>query len=151
VAKKSVKVDVDLHIHDPIEVLEEEAVPVALIINELVVNAIKHARPNGEQQQIKVFFQADDDLGQLFILSPGGRLPDGFDFQTGAGCGTGLDLVRGLLPRSGMTILYQQMPTEVITKVILTEPVVRTILMQSCECGVPEAECTCKVTRLKNN
>lgn len=141
-------VDVELDIQNPLEVIEDEAVPVALILNELLANAMKHSRPDNERKPVKIILQANDNLGQLVIHSPGGQLPDGFDFQTGAGCGTGLGLVRGLLPRSGMTIVYQQMPAEVVTRVIVTEPVVTSVSMRSCDCDLPDDKNTCKFNRL---
>ncbi|HID50174.1 MAG TPA: PAS domain S-box protein, partial [Chromatiales bacterium] len=142
-ARNRLSVDMQLDIRTPLEVVEDEGVPVALILSELLTNAIKHARPADGRQKVKISLQATDNLGHLTIHSPGGRLPAEFDFQAGAGCGTGLGLVRGLLPRNGMTIVHRQVPAGVIVKVILTEPVVCSVSLRRCACGLTIEECIC--------
>jgi len=119
------KVTIASDIRNSLEVLEEEAVPLALIINELVTNAVKYADTKSGNCIIRLQLQAEHGRGELKINTPGGVLPHGFDFQSGNKCGTGLELVHALLPKKGVKIEYQQMPDRVITRVIFSEPVVR--------------------------
>lgn len=118
-------VRIDRDIRNSLEVLEEEAVPLALIINELVTNAVKYANTNSGNCVVQLRLQAEHGRGQLQIDTPGGILPEGFDFQSGNKCGTGLELVHALLPSKGVKIDYEQLADRVITRVIFSEPVVR--------------------------
>lgn len=98
----------------PIAVDGAEAIPMALVVNEILMNAAKH-RATGDSIQLSV--RSLTDIGEstavdgsesrdrlagvvIEVRNPG-SLPQGFDLQTGARIGTGLELARLLLPRSG--------------------------------------------------
>jgi PAS domain S-box-containing protein len=73
---------------------EEQSVPVALILNELLVNACKH----GNDEQIDVRIARDGDSAVIEVVNSAGpdtRIPD---LETGNTRGSGLSLVRALLP-----------------------------------------------------
>ncbi len=94
---------------------DEEAVPLALVINELITNAVKHGR--GE-----VSVEVDDTQGgaTITIRNAGGELPPDFDWQAGRGLGTGLRLVRRLLPHPGATLELSEEPQGVVARLTLT-------------------------------
>lgn len=108
-----------------VTVAEGEAVPLSLVLNELLANAVKH-RVDGD----------DGDGGALALrahcgtravrleIRNRGCLPAGFDFGTQAGVGTGLRLVHSLLPRRGARIEWQQRGDEVVAVLELETPVV---------------------------
>jgi two-component sensor histidine kinase len=73
----------------------DRAVPLGLIINELVTNAIKHAFPDQRPGRIRVGFEAVDE-GLVLTVEDDGV---GFDDQRNVGMGE--DLVRGLLGQLG--------------------------------------------------
>jgi two-component sensor histidine kinase len=81
------------------------AVSVALILNELIHNALKHGQHAGG---VNILLTGGGVYGTVRIRNPGGPLPPGFDLEKGTGCGTGLDLVRTLLPRRGTTLTLTQ-------------------------------------------
>ncbi|MDT3734834.1 MAG: PAS domain S-box protein [Denitratisoma sp.] len=81
-------------------VAEAEAVPVALILNELLTNALRHGK---DRTQVSLDIRCDGDRAQLIIKNPG-RLDTSLDFAGGKGLGTGLNLVRSLLPPTGAAL-----------------------------------------------
>ena len=54
----------------------ETAIPVGLIINELVSNALKHAFKSGEKGEIKIVLEKYDDIYTLTVQDNGIGLPD---------------------------------------------------------------------------
>ncbi|MBI4989063.1 MAG: PAS domain S-box protein [Rhodocyclales bacterium] len=81
-------------------VAEEESVPLALILNELLTNAVRHRLGDAPPS---LDIECDGEGARLTIRNPG-RLPAGLDFAQGKELGTGLGLVRSLLPTRGATI-----------------------------------------------
>jgi hypothetical protein len=86
-----------------IRLAEGETVAVALVLNELMMNAVKHGAPSEGGAPIVVELKRGAGRARVTVRNPG-TLPHGFDFRAGAGGGTGLALVRALMPADGMTI-----------------------------------------------
>jgi PAS domain S-box-containing protein len=63
---------------DDCPVLEEWLVPLALILNESVANAFKHAFPNGRNGLIEVLLQRESDHGSLTVRDNGEGLSHDF-------------------------------------------------------------------------
>jgi PAS domain S-box-containing protein len=63
----------------PIRVPADRAVPIALLVNELVTNALKYAYPDGVDGAIEVALSAEADRILLEVADHGVGLPDGFD------------------------------------------------------------------------
>jgi PAS domain S-box-containing protein len=109
----------------PVRIESGEAVPVALILNELILNAVKHSPETGYAPTVAL--SADGTSARIEIRNAPQHLPD-FDIETGLGLGTGLRLVRSLLPSAGATLAYERDDAGlVVTKLLLGEPVVRRI------------------------
>ncbi len=79
---------------DEVTLDTKRAVPLGLILNELVVNAIKYAHPPGEKGNIRVVLERSTDRVTLGVSDDGAGLPGGFDPKTSGG--TGWSLVRML-------------------------------------------------------
>lgn len=101
-------------------VVSEHAVPIALIVNELVTNAVKHSE--GEPNQIGATLDCGPDWVELCLTNTG-KLPAGVDFAKGRGLGTGLGLIRSLLPRRGANLEIAQQAGRVAVRLKLFEPV----------------------------
>jgi PAS domain S-box-containing protein len=86
---------------------ENEAVPVALIMNELLLNAAKVVVRRQVGGDVHAVLRMTSGRAQLVVANKG-ALPRGFDFSTGSGTGTGLDLVRSLLPPEGAKLTFRQ-------------------------------------------
>jgi len=103
----------------PMRIHDEEAVPLALVINELITNAVKHG--GGE---VRVEVDDQEHGATITIRNTGGRLPVGFDWEAGRGLGTGLRLVRRLLPHPGATLELHAEPSGVTARLTLAPSVV---------------------------
>lgn len=101
---------------------ESETVAVALIINELITNAVKHATLDEGVAPTRVMLNRVGGRGRILIVNRG-VLPVGFDFDTGQGLGTGLGLVRALMPVPGMSIAFRQTGEYVEVEILIGVPV----------------------------
>lgn len=95
--------DIDDRLSADIRLDSGAAVNIALILNELIQNALKHGRPE-DDPHVTIALAGDSSRVGIDIVNPGGPLPADFDLLAGQGCGTGLDLVRTLLPRHGASL-----------------------------------------------
>jgi two-component sensor histidine kinase len=82
---------------------EPESIPVALTVNELLTNAIKH----GQGGEVRCAMSVVGDDIHIRIASIG-VLPAGFDLGQVRGGVSGLGLVRALLPRRSATFTLTQ-------------------------------------------
>ena len=98
-----VRLEVDV---DPVSFNVDTAIPCALIINELVSNALKYAFPNGKEGQIRIrLSQTDGEHLNLSISDNGIGFPKDFDWeQTDS---LGLHLVRSLTDQLNGSIQCQ--------------------------------------------
>ncbi len=81
----------------PFALERESAVYVSLIINELLFNATKHSVRT--PVLISAVLQQDSVKSvRVTIENQNSQLPEDFDFESGIGLGTGLELVKELMP-----------------------------------------------------
>ncbi len=71
-----------------VEIAAEHAAPVALIVNEVVTNALKHAFPDGRKGTLRVALQVIDDLMRIGICDNG--VGEGVTGMSKASFGTSL-------------------------------------------------------------
>lgn len=102
-------------------VAENEAVPMALVINELIVNAVKHGGKAHGQVQVRLRKGERPDVIQVAIENVGELRPtmDATPDQH-----IGLHLVHSLMPRHGVTLPREQSCTTVITRLQVEPPVI---------------------------
>ena len=114
---------------------ESETVAVALILNELITNAVKHAATEGtgDRDHPLVKLTRKGATGRIHIANPG-HLPEGFDFVAGRKLGTGIGLVRALMPSSGMSIHFTQTDSQVVTEIVVEPPVLKTSAGEQSNC-----------------
>jgi two-component system, sensor histidine kinase PdtaS len=80
---------------EPLDLDVSQAIPMGLIINECIVNAIKYAFPQGRKGIVRIsFYQDGADHLVLNISDNGTGLPVGFNIK--AHTSLGLDLMQGL-------------------------------------------------------
>jgi two-component sensor histidine kinase len=99
----------------------QEVVPVALVVNELVTNAAKHTASPAGVVEMAVARTAGGAV--LRIENGPASLPSGFDFGAGRGLGTGLELLRALLPPKGATLSLRGESDRVVAELSLAAPV----------------------------
>ncbi len=97
---------------------EAESIPIALTLNELLTNAVKHGQGDGVRCETAI-----DEGGVVSItIANRGQLPPGFDLARFPGSLSGLGLARALLPRRSATLTLQQQGAEVVARVQLRAP-----------------------------
>jgi PAS domain S-box-containing protein len=96
---------------------EAESIPVALTVNELLTNAVKHGTPG----ELRCVVQAQAEKIDILIANPG-RLREGFSLAAFPGGVSGLGLVRALLPRRSASLSIEACGDEVHTRVLLSPP-----------------------------
>jgi two-component sensor histidine kinase len=105
----------------PCSIAQDETVPIALVLNELILNAVKHGPKEGGQ--VSIMLQPGKQPGAVQIrISNTGQFPSGG--ETAGKQHSGLQLVAALMPRHGANILRMQRGDQVLTVLELQAPVV---------------------------
>lgn len=107
----------------PVLLADAESVPIALIVNELLFNAVKHGTAAQADQAIHIVLQGSENEICFIVYDLHGRLPQDFDFAAGRGLGTGLTLVKSLLPPAGASLSIANAGGGVRAELRLTPPV----------------------------
>jgi two-component sensor histidine kinase len=102
----------------PWSVPPEEAVPLAIAIGELLMNAVKHTPKCPEAYVEAQLIRTDGDI-ELCISNTPAHLPEGFKLSDPLRPSTGLDLVQALLPRERADLMITQKGTTVRTRLHL--------------------------------
>jgi len=104
----------------PVRVAQDEAAPLALIVNELLHNAVKH----GGDAQVGLHMSGGEEGVTIRIRNACAGLPQDFDFALGRGLGTGLGLVKALLPRKGAVLCLDCTEDTVVAELVLHPPLI---------------------------
>ncbi|RZL36705.1 MAG: PAS domain S-box protein, partial [Rubrivivax sp.] len=96
---------------------EAEAIPIALSLNELLGNALKHS--DGAQVRCQLIC---DTAGVTVEIANPGRLPEGFALPNVKSGVSGLGLVRALLPRRSAILSLEQLAGDVVCRLELVPP-----------------------------
>ena len=96
---------------------EAESIPIALTVNELLTNAVKHS----DGAEVCCTLTCGEDAVRLVIVNAG-RLPEGFNLARVPGGVSGLGLVRALLPRRSASLAIEQRGEQVTATVTLDPP-----------------------------
>lgn len=105
-------------------IVGDDAVAIALVINELITNAIKHRESVHPARPVQVVVAIDAEAVSVIIQNEPARLPPGFDFIQGKGISNGLELVTAMLPTKGVELVIRQHGDGVKTSLTLRAPVV---------------------------
>lgn len=106
-------------------VAETEAVPLGLVLNELILNAVKHGKGF---DYTKITVRDGENPGTVRItIQNTGELPPDFNFQDQGGDHSGLQLVASLLPHVGARLSWEQSGNIVSTVLELEPPVIAPI------------------------
>ncbi len=100
---------------------EAESIPIALTLNELLTNAIKHS---ADRQAVECTLTTFDDAVQVAIANRG-RVPPSFRLERFPLGVSGLGLVRALLPRRGAHLVIEPRGEQVVAHLTVRPPVVR--------------------------
>ncbi len=105
---------------------EVEAIPIALTLNELLTNAIKHSSAGHEGEAIGCTLECGE-AGVHVAISSRALLPNGFSLARIPNGVSGLGLVRALLPRRSAQLRVEQVADLVVATVSLSPPGVQRV------------------------
>ncbi len=105
-------------------IVGNNAVATALVINELITNAIKHRETAYPVRPIRVTLKVASGSINIVICNEPACLPQGFDFAQGKGLSNGLELVTAMLPTKGAELVIRQHGDGVEASLTLREPVI---------------------------
>ncbi|MBR9909736.1 MAG: sensor histidine kinase [Gammaproteobacteria bacterium] len=118
---------------EPPLIAENKEVVLALILHQLLSNAIKlslQQAPPGQPPEIEdkntlisLQLAQQNEFIHYEIRNRATALPPGFDFKRGLGLGDDLELVRSILPHDGAELDIYQSGDEVVTELKLSPPV----------------------------
>lgn len=103
------------------QIIEEDTVPLALVVNELVLNAIKHSVAHAE---VRIRLHTDNGQDAVLTISNFGKLSQNTSTPHTPDKGTGLALLDLLLPAQGANLSWEQSGELVLTRLVLTVPVI---------------------------
>ena len=105
----------------PCRIDTDRAIQAALLVNELVTNAIKHAYSSGGGR-VDVSINATDDVISLTVSDEGVGLPDDFDPHESSGRSLGMRVVKGLVRQlqAEFIVTRTEPGTALITKIPLS-------------------------------
>ncbi|UCE32430.1 MAG: PAS domain-containing protein [Burkholderiales bacterium] len=103
---------------------EQEAVPLALVVNELGTNAIKHGLA-AERGQARVGARLSSRAqGARIEIWNEGSLPERFSFEAAPPSPSGLGLIKSLLPRRGARLRFERHDGRVCAVLELQPPAI---------------------------
>lgn len=118
--QQPIDLNIPPHVACPVHLAREESVALALVINELIMNAIKHSPANG-QAAIEISSYPEGKGAMVRVCNTCDASNDEFDFTEG----TGLSLVKSLLPLSGARLTYTRKGDRLCAELCLDEPVTK--------------------------
>ena len=102
---------------DNIHLEINQAVPIGLVLNEIISNSLKHAFPKGQGGEIKIRpHLMEDEKIELFVSDNGRGIPDDIDFKNTKTLG--LRLISGLVEKQlkGTLVLSRTSGTQYIIR-----------------------------------
>lgn len=122
-AFSSTRLDFDYHRDRHVQLMKEYAVPIALIINELIINAVKHSKAE-MPHSIAITLTVNENSAILHVQNSCDNQSKFPDFDQGVGLGLGLSLIRAMLPHQGVSLSLIQQDGLVSAKLELEKPVI---------------------------
>ncbi|MFM8443556.1 MAG: PAS domain S-box protein [Methylococcus sp.] len=107
---------------EPLVLGDRDAVPVALVVSELITNALKHRTVADPARPVRVTLERVGEDTLLNVCAGPARLPAGFDYAARQGLGIGLELITTLLPSQGVNLAFFQDGDEVRAELRLATP-----------------------------
>ncbi len=105
----------------PVVIREEDMVPIALIVNEVLMNAIKHGRQ--EQGGVKIEFSSDGQNAEIMVMNTTTESAV-INEIVESSKGVGLGMIQVLMPREGASIHFNRENDQFNVRLVFTHPVV---------------------------
>jgi PAS domain S-box-containing protein len=125
---RTIHVEVQGHAPQRFALTEADSIPIALTVNELFTNAIKHSTPAAGEAATDIRCRiACGDSTVLIAIANRGSLAPGFSLAGIPAGVSGLGLVRSLLPRKGAKMAIEAEGDSVVARLELAPPAVALI------------------------
>lgn len=121
-ARPGLRLELQVAGNDRVNLAREKSLAVALVLNELLTNALKHS-PAGAGSEVGVHLSVTRARASWQVRNAG-SLPPRFDLAGGQGLGTGLSLVRSMLPAHGARLALSDTAGVVTATLELEPPVI---------------------------
>lgn len=108
----------------PSIIVGDNAVAIALVVNELITNGNKHRESAYPVRPVRLALAITSGTASITIRNEPAHLPAGFDFAQGKGLGSGLELVAAMLPARGAELVIRQQGEGVEASLSLCAPLV---------------------------
>ncbi|UZK70083.1 GAF domain-containing protein [Sphingomonas sp. S1-29] len=112
---------------EPIAISADTAIPLGLMLTELVTNAIKYAGGEGQHGRIDVRIAEEDGAIAMTVSDNGPGMPEGFDIKTQSRASLGMRMIASLTRQLGGTIAFTPDFEDQGTRVRLSFPNPRTL------------------------
>jgi PAS domain S-box-containing protein len=100
----------------------DDVVPLALVINELLTNALKHTVPADPPSPVEISLIGDAHTATVRVVNGPAHLPAGFSLAASRDYGSGLDLVMALLPHGRARLDIREAEDQVVAELVLSPP-----------------------------
>jgi two-component sensor histidine kinase len=117
-ARPGLEPKIEIAVPAPVKLKRDHAVPVALILNELLLNACKHGEP-----PITVLVAPEGDATVVTVRNKRGPAAVDGDLGSEAWFGTGLGIARLLVPHDGATLTFAISDGDFVARLALRAPV----------------------------
>ncbi len=107
---------------EPIAISADTAIPLGLMLTELVTNAIKYAGGERQSGAIDVRIAEEGDVIMMTVTDNGPGMPKGFDINTQSRASLGMRMIASLTRQLGGTIAFTPDLNDKGTRVCLTFP-----------------------------
>nr|WP_315203482.1 PAS domain-containing protein [uncultured Albidiferax sp.] len=101
-------------------ITEEEAVPVAMILNEMLFNAVKHSNPEHPGVQVRLVHQEQEACATICISN---SVAPGLRMSQDPLAGSGQQLMAHLMPSTGAQLTAQRVDNTMVVELVLSSPV----------------------------
>ena len=123
-AEGAVEIKCDIEVQPGTCVIDDESVQLALVINELLVNAVKHSSPSAGTPMVSVTLTGGEEEICLEVVNTGTLPVDIEERSAGQRGSGGLGIIRTLLPTKGATLNLAENNGDVRTTLRLQKPVI---------------------------
>jgi PAS domain S-box-containing protein len=107
----------------PAALSERHSANLSLVINELIFNAVKHSSTTSHSHSVAVTVDRRGDTAHLRVVNATGSLPAEFSYSDGTGLGTGLSLVKVLMPPDACELTIAKEVEGVVATLTLHPPI----------------------------
>ena len=110
----------EIHCEGDAFIAEEEGVPIAMILNELMLNAVKHSDPDCPGANVQIYQDRQESVAKIVIQN---KIARDKTVPKDLLSGSGQQLLLHLMPSNGARMIAMQSDTDMTIEFVLSSPV----------------------------